>query len=144
MGLFGSLQLLSNRGAFAALLPRFLARNTTVALTFGLYGVFIRFFAESFALDRTMASAGLPIVILTMGLENPWMAWLIERFAGAAAVPLFGRVRDRPKEIPAGSTCTPSCMPGTGPVGTRELFRSPFFWPATLATGVILALGSMS
>ena len=64
------------RGAVPALLLGFLAQNTTVALTFGLYGVFIRFFAESFALDRTMASAGLPIVILTM---------LCERFSIAIA-----------------------------------------------------------
>lgn len=59
----------------------FLAQNTAVALTFGLYGVFIQSFANTFHLDRTSASAGLPIVILTMGLTNPWMGWLIDRFS---------------------------------------------------------------
>ncbi len=68
-------------GATLALGLGFLAQNTTVALTFGLYGVFIRFFTESFQVGRTVASAGLPIVILTMGLTNPWMGWLINRFS---------------------------------------------------------------
>lgn len=219
----------------------FVAQNTTVALTFGLYGVFVQFFAESFQLDRTMASMGLPIVILTMGLTNPWMGWLIGRFsirrlmlAGAwvmsagfglaafapsarlvlasfipiglgyamlgtlpatalvanwyertrgraigfvniplgsvlmpplatalfitfgwratfgafsllllALVPLLSRVRDRPEEVGSRVRHEP-VVTGSGPSGTGggSVLRSPFFWMATLAAGMILASGS--
>lgn len=68
-------------GRGAILMVAFLTQNITVALTFGLYGVFVQFFSTTFDIGRTVASAGLPIVILTMGLTNPWMGWLIARLS---------------------------------------------------------------
>lgn len=67
-------------GAALALALGFLAQNLTVSFTFGLYGVFVSYFAETFRVGRTLASLGLPLVVLTIGIINPWVGRLIDRY----------------------------------------------------------------
>ncbi|MCB1675485.1 MAG: MFS transporter, partial [Halioglobus sp.] len=64
-----------------AIFAGFFSQNTMVASTFGLYGIYIGYFAEEFSASRTVASTGLPIVLLTMGLVNPFMGVLLGRFS---------------------------------------------------------------
>jgi predicted MFS family arabinose efflux permease len=76
----------------------FLAQNLAIGLTFGVYGAFVKPFADSFAIKRGVAASGLAIITLVLGLASPWVGGLLHRrsirdvmTAGAACMVLgFG------------------------------------------------------
>ncbi|MBP1688775.1 MAG: transporter [Deltaproteobacteria bacterium] len=76
----------------------FLAQNLAIGLTFGVYGAFVKPFADSFAITRGVAASGLAIITLVLGLASPWVGGLLHRrsirdvmTAGAACMVLgFG------------------------------------------------------
>src|SRR5574340_341097 len=57
----------------------FLAQNLAVGMTYGVYGAFIKPFSESFGISRTLASSGLAIITLILGLSSPWVGSLVGR-----------------------------------------------------------------
>jgi predicted MFS family arabinose efflux permease len=59
----------------------FLAQNLAIGLTFGVYGAFVKPFADSFAISRGVAASGLAIITLVLGLASPWVGGLVQRRA---------------------------------------------------------------
>jgi len=59
----------------------FLAQNLAIGLTFGVYGAFVKPFADSFAISRGVAASGLAIITLVLGLASPWAGGLVQRRA---------------------------------------------------------------
>jgi len=57
----------------------FLAQNTAIGLTFGVYGAFVKPFSDSFGVSRAVAASGLAIIALTFGLSSPWVGGLVSR-----------------------------------------------------------------
>lgn len=98
----------------------FLAQNLAIGLTYGVYGAFIKPFADSFGVSRGVASSGLAIISLVLGLTAPWAGGLVSRHS----------IRD---VMTAGAACMVA--------GFGMLVVAPSAWVVLLLCGV-LGLGA--
>ncbi|MET0545425.1 MAG: MFS transporter [Caulobacterales bacterium] len=59
----------------------FLAQNCAIGLSFGVYGTIVNALQTEFGTNRTLASSGLSLAMLSMGLLSPVVGALLTRFS---------------------------------------------------------------
>ncbi|MFN8624862.1 MAG: MFS transporter [Candidatus Binatia bacterium] len=126
----------------------FLAQNLAIGLTFGVYGAFVKPFADSFAIKRGVAASGLAIITLILGLASPWVGGLLQRrpirdvmTAGAACMVVgFGLVAIAPTAGVVLGLCALLGLGATllGPLPAMALMTNWFVEGRGKAIGIVM------